>query len=83
MHENANEILEAALALPEENRVDIIEKLLESLTVSERPQFLDEWALEAERRIRAYEAGNTQAIPGEEVFRSVLPTEETFWKDRV
>jgi putative addiction module component (TIGR02574 family) len=61
------EILQQLLSLPVETRAAIADKLLESIDPpDERNQQL--WAEEAERRIAAYERGEMNAIPGEEVF---------------
>ena len=62
-----DEILQQLLSLPVETRAALADKLLESLDPpDERNQRL--WAEEAERRIAAYERGEIDAIPGEEVF---------------
>jgi putative addiction module component (TIGR02574 family) len=62
-----DEILEQLLSLPVETRAALADKLLESLDPpDEKNQRL--WAEEAERRIAAYERGEIDAIPGEEVF---------------
>jgi len=62
-----DEILQQLLSLPVETRAALADKLLESLDPpDERNQRL--WAEEAERRIAAFERGEIDAIPGEEVF---------------
>ena len=61
------EILQQLLALPVETRAAIADKLLESIDPpDERNQRL--WAEEAERRITAFERGEMEAVPGDEVF---------------
>jgi putative addiction module component (TIGR02574 family) len=63
----SEEILQQLLSLPVETRAALAEKLLESLDPpDERNNRL--WAEEAERRVEAYERGEMEAIPGEEVF---------------
>lgn len=62
-----DEILAQLLSLPVETRAALADKLLESLDPpDEKNQRL--WAEEAERRVAAYERGEIDAIPGEEVF---------------
>jgi putative addiction module component (TIGR02574 family) len=69
-------LTEEALALPEEERVVLAERIFDSLNGQERPEINRSWAEEAERRIAAYERGEIQGIPAEEVLRS-LAEEET------
>jgi putative addiction module component (TIGR02574 family) len=61
-------VLEAALALPAVDRAALVDSLLASL---DRPDMsIDEsWAVEAEERLVAFEAGRMAAIPFEDVFR--------------
>lgn len=70
----ALEQLEAeALELPEEARVHLIQRLLQSF---EEPSRLDggiarEWAQEAERRDLAMDRDEDAGTPAEEVFRRI------------
>ncbi len=64
----SKEILELSLALKPEERFMIIEGLLKSL--DEPDKEIDEiWAEEAEKRLRAYRAGDLEGIPMEDIFR--------------
>jgi putative addiction module component (TIGR02574 family) len=65
---DAQQILENALALPAIDRAAIVESLLSSLDYPDA-RIDDVWAEEAEKRIAAYDAGQMQAIPAEEVFK--------------
>jgi len=67
MH-TADEILQAALTLPEKTRLTLIEELFNSLRKGWRQDVWDRWATEAEERILAFERGEIEAIPGEEVM---------------
>jgi putative addiction module component (TIGR02574 family) len=69
MAEGVDAVFQAALALPAEDRAVLAEKLLESLEGKERAEVDAAWAVEAERRINAYERGLMKAVPAEEVFR--------------
>lgn len=61
------QILKEALTLAPKNRASLVEKLLASLDQPDKS--IDElWAMEAENRIDAYEAGNVKAISAEQVF---------------
>jgi len=61
------EILEQALKLRPEERVVVVEGLLNSLDVPD-PDLDRIWAEEAVRRLRAYRAGKLKAISMEEIF---------------
>lgn len=61
------DIVEQALRLKAEDRVRIVETLLESLDRPD-PEIDHIWADEAERRLAAYRRGDTQGIPAEEIF---------------
>ncbi len=61
------QILEQALMLPAAERANLVESLLASLDQpDERIEEL--WAKEAEARLAAYEAGQIEAYPVDEVF---------------
>ena len=63
-----DEIFRAALSLPEEVRVALADKLLESLDAAGQHEIDSRWAEEAEDRIDAYDRGEIAAVPIEEVF---------------
>lgn len=65
-----DKILSEAISLPVEIRLQLVEKLLESLNPSHKD--IDElWAVEAERRVAEIEKGEVETVPGEEVFRKL------------
>lgn len=65
------DVLAEALTLPPEDRAALIEELLESISEPDR-ELLDRlWAAEAEDRIKAFERGDFEAIPMEEVFKNL------------
>lgn len=73
MTSSTDNLFQAALALPPDDRAALADKLLDSLSESPDSEIDAAWAAEAEQRIAAYEQGKLKAIPAEEVFRS-LPT---------
>ena len=73
--ENRDEILHAAMMLPEDERADLAERLLESLGDADQREIDARWAREAEDRILAYERGEIVAIPGHEVFAELRARE--------
>jgi putative addiction module component (TIGR02574 family) len=64
----AEELIQQALSRSPDERAVIAERLLSSLELSEIDQL---WALEAEDRLNAYERGEVEAIPAEEVHKTV------------
>ena len=69
----SDEILRAALSLPQEDRAELADKILQSLDETDQDEVDARWAREAEDRISAFDRGEIQAIPGEEVFSSLKP----------
>jgi len=64
-------VLNEALSLPAEARIDLVEKLLESLNLPTQAEIDQSWAKEAERRVSQIDKGEAQLIPGEEVFARI------------
>jgi putative addiction module component (TIGR02574 family) len=63
-----NDIFQAALSLPPENRAALAEQLLQSLETSASDSSEIE---EIDRRIDAYDRGEETPIPGLDVLRSL------------
>jgi len=59
------EILEAALQLPQEQREDLVDKLAASLDLGDLGEY---WEAEIQRRIEDVDAGRVATIPADEVF---------------
>ena len=68
MSDHGFRLLEEALALPINERADLVERLLSSLDPPE-PEVEKLWALEAEDRIEAFERGELKTISAREFFR--------------
>ena len=61
-------LLDAAMKLKPEERLLLVEGLIQSL--DEPDKRLDEiWTEEAERRLKAYREGKLEGIPMEEIFK--------------
>jgi putative addiction module component (TIGR02574 family) len=70
MSELAEKLIQQALGLPADERAEVAERLLSSL--EEPLSAIDQlWAQEAEDRIDAYERGEIEAIPAEDVFNVI------------
>ena len=70
MSELSEKIIQQALGLPAEERAEVAERLLSSLetTIPANDRL---WAQVAEARIDAYERGEMEAIPAEDVFNEI------------
>ncbi len=65
---STKELLDEAMKLKPEERLGLVEILIQSLDEPDR--ILDEiWAEEAEKRLAAYREGRLEGIPMEDVFR--------------
>lgn len=65
---STEQIINAAMALPAESQAELVERLLASLETDQQNDVDPAWAKEAEDRIAAYEAGDIEAIPAEQVL---------------
>lgn len=65
------EILSAALALPEAVRAALADQILRSLDGQDQGEIDRLWAHEAEQRIDAFERGEIEAIAAEDVFAAI------------
>ena len=61
-------ILDEVLALPVQERAELVERILDSLSEAPDKQRLERWAAEAESRLDAIDRGELRTISGEEVF---------------
>lgn len=61
-------LLDAAMKLKPEERLTLVEGLIQSLDAPDKR--LDEiWAEESEKRLKAYREGKLEGIPMEEIFK--------------
>jgi putative addiction module component (TIGR02574 family) len=67
---STEELISEATSLPVDIRIQLVEKLLQSLNPTEKET--DElWAAEAERRVQEIETGTVKTVPGDEVFKKI------------
>ena len=64
-------LTEELLSLPSEDRIRIVETLLESLSPPAKKDIVQAWSVEVERRIGELDRGAEQSVPGEEVFAEI------------
>jgi putative addiction module component (TIGR02574 family) len=69
MNPTAEQLLSAALALPEDDRLEIVEALIVSLQPGDKPPFDESWREVIRRRSAELRSGKVTAIPWEEVKR--------------
>lgn len=71
MDTQAQQILQAALALPHDDRVEIAESLILSLDDEAAVEIEEAWAIEINRRLESIDRGEVKMIPMEEVMREM------------
>ncbi|MBT4733015.1 addiction module protein [Candidatus Woesearchaeota archaeon] len=64
---NLKRIKEEALHLPENERAELVQKILLSIDTPTEEEIEQDWLLEATRRSQELDAGLVQAIPASEV----------------
>jgi putative addiction module component (TIGR02574 family) len=64
-------VVDEALLLPADDRVGLVEKIIESLNLPTRSEIDKLWAEEAEKRIEEIDSGNVALIDGETVFETI------------
>ena len=64
-------VIEEALSLPADVRLNLVEKLLISLNLPIDEEIDRLWAKEAERRVSEIEEGKAKLVPGEKVFAKI------------
>lgn len=64
------ELIEKAIALPVEERILLVDVLLDSLNPTD-PEIDREWEAVIERRLEELRSGSVDAIPGNEVFARI------------
>jgi putative addiction module component (TIGR02574 family) len=67
MSESFNNVFQAALALPESDRVQLVDALIATLEPDDAAPLDDAWLSEIERRSREFDEGKVQPIPWEVV----------------
>jgi putative addiction module component (TIGR02574 family) len=71
MSGNSEQILKQALALPPQERAELVEQLLATFQSPPDLRIDELWAREAEDRLDAYDRGELKAVPAEEVFNRI------------
>jgi putative addiction module component (TIGR02574 family) len=71
MDTHAEQILQSALSLPYDERVEIAESLIWSLDEKEAMELEAAWAQEIKRRLDSIDRGEAKMIPWEDAIRSM------------
>jgi putative addiction module component (TIGR02574 family) len=71
MNSHAEQILQNALSLNPDDRVEIAECLILSLDTERPADFEAAWAAEIKRRLESIDKGEVQLIPWDDVIRSM------------
>jgi putative addiction module component (TIGR02574 family) len=67
MDASFDQVLQAALTLPDAQRAELVDTLIGTLDAEDKLPFDDHWLTEIAKRSRAYDQGLVKAIPWEEV----------------
>jgi putative addiction module component (TIGR02574 family) len=65
------QILEAALALPRESKLELAEQILDSIDRVDSAEIDAAWVAEAKRRLDELNRGEAHTIPAEQVFARI------------
>jgi putative addiction module component (TIGR02574 family) len=68
MSKTGAQLIQEALALPPEERAELVERLLISLDPPPDRRIDELWAREAEDRVDAFERGEIKSVPAKEAF---------------
>jgi putative addiction module component (TIGR02574 family) len=71
MRTAADRVVDAALELPAEARIGLVDRILASLNLPTQPDIDRMWAEESERRAAEIDRGDVDLVPGEEVFAKI------------
>jgi len=71
MSDQAQSLYEAIIALPEQDRVILIQRLLATLSPEDKQIWEDEWAAELERRHADFEKGTANPIPWDDLKKQL------------
>ena len=71
MDTQAEQILQSALSLHPDDRVEIAESLIQSLDENRAAEIEAAWAEEIKRRLESIDKGQVQLIPADEVMREM------------
>jgi putative addiction module component (TIGR02574 family) len=71
MSPTPEQVLEAAMALPEPERADVAARLQQTVGVFSDPEIAAAWKQEIARRIKEADEGSEPSIPAEEVYREL------------
>jgi len=77
MGKTAQSIYEAAMALPDEERAELADRLLDSLPAPFMSELHPSWKAELKRRSDEIEKGEVSPIPWEEVKRAAWNYSDT------
>lgn len=68
MSTEGSRILNEVLALPVDERAELVDRILDSLGETPDKERLEKWATETESRLDAIDRGELKTRPGEEVL---------------
>ena len=64
-------VMNEVLSLPADQRMNLPDRILESLNDPTDPRIDNLWTIEAERRVEEIKNGEVELVPGEQVFAKI------------
>ena len=71
MNALATQVADAAMQLPSEERIALVDMLLKSLNLPTQEDIDTLWSAEAEKRVQEINSGAVEMLDGEEVFAAM------------
>ena len=71
MNALATQVADAAMQLPSEERIVLVDMLLKSLNLPTQEDIDTLWSAEAEKRVQEINSGAVEMLDGEEVFAAM------------
>lgn len=71
MNALATQVADAAMQLPSEERIVLVDMLLKSLNLPTQEDIDTLWSAEAEKRVQEINSGAVEMLDGEEVFATL------------
>jgi putative addiction module component (TIGR02574 family) len=72
MNTITEQLIDAAIALPTEERVELVEAVLTSLAPNDRPPFDESWREVIQQRSRELKSGQVIAVPWADIVRPTI-----------
>lgn len=66
-----NDLIRTILSMPPLERIDLVDRVLQSFNSKEETDYEQNWAEESELRVEGFLNGSIKSIPAPEIFRKI------------